>query len=271
MMNYYPDDYGPHLEIAGTDHLESHSPTHRRGSREWGTKWLKSILGNLLDSSSTSLPELESPGKLLEVGCATGKFLSAMRDRGWETWGLEFAQKPADYARSVLGLNVIQGVAEEMEYPEESFDLVVAWMVLEHLHDPLGVLRRIRRTLRRGGYLAFSIPNAGAWEFKCFRKYWYALQVPSHLYHFTTSSLGSMMKKADLRIERIIFQRCMRNVVASIGLFLRDQIGATKFTNTLIRYPEQATWYAQLSLMPLSKIVALFRQSGRITVWARKV
>jgi len=267
MSVYYPDDYGPHRDGGEKDRPQLHWAVGGGRFR----KWFSPIIRNLVDSGGMKLPPFPSPGKMLEVGCARGAFLSSMRDRGWEAWGLELAQKPATYAREVLGLNVIQGKAEEMEFPEESFDLVVAWMVIEHLHDPVGVLTAIRKTLKKDGYFTFSIPNAGAWEIKYFKRYWYGLHLPNHLYHFTPVTIREMLKKAGFRIEKVVFQRCMRNLVASLGFFLRDRLGNTKLTNTLIRYPEEATWYTHLSLMPVATLIALFKQSGRITIWARKV
>jgi 2-polyprenyl-3-methyl-5-hydroxy-6-metoxy-1,4-benzoquinol methylase len=264
---YYPDDYGPHLHVREKDGLPLNAALFGKRFKNW----VSLIIRNLLNSGSTNLPSFPSPGKMLEVGCATGRFLSLMRDKGWETWGLEFAQKPATYAREVLGLNVTQCKAEEMEFPEECFDLVVAWMVIEHLHDPVGVLTAIRKTLKKDGYFTFSIPNAEAWEIKYFKRYWYGLHLPNHLYHFTPVTISETLKKAGLRMEKLVFQRCMRNVMASLGFFLRDRLGNTKLTNTLIRYPEEATWYTHLSLMPIATLIAMFKQSGRITIWARKV
>jgi SAM-dependent methyltransferase len=166
---------------------------------------------------------------------------------------------------------VIQGIAEKMEFPEDTFDLVVAWMVVEHLHNPLEALKRIANVLKKSGIFAFSVPNAGSWEFKLFKGYWRGLHLPNHLYHFTIQSLRLLLKKAGLQMERIIFQKCMRNVMASLGFVLRESWGETMLSRALIRYPEEGRWYTQMLLMPLCSLEAVLKQSGRITIWARKL
>src|SRR3546814_19345766 len=59
-------------------------------------------------------------------------------------------------------------------------DLIVGWMVLEHLHQPLAVLRKLRRWIQPDGWLVLSVPDAGSLEFRVFGDRWYALQLPTH-------------------------------------------------------------------------------------------
>lgn len=264
---YYPDNYGPYLVNVKQDYPRVYTAF----SKHWLKELISSIVEKIIDPGSTRLPRFKLPGRALEVGCSSGKFLFLMKNKGWETWGIELAQKPVNFAREVLGLNVIQGVAEKMEFPEETFDLVVAWMVIEHLHDPLEALKRIARSLKNGGYFAFSIPNAGSWEFKFFNKYWYGLHLPNHLHHFTITSIDDLLKKVNLQIERVIYQRCLRNIIGSLGFFLLDTLGDSRIAKSFVQYPEKGKWYTQLILSPVATLMAVLKQSGRITIWARKL
>src|SRR3546814_20558991 len=63
--------------------------------------------------------------------------------------------------------------------PETPFDVVVGWMVLEHLHEPLAALKKLRRWVRQDGWLVLSVPDAGGLELKLFRDRWYALHLRS--------------------------------------------------------------------------------------------
>src|SRR3546814_3023143 len=69
--------------------------------------------------------------------------------------------------------------------PQLPFDLIVGWMVLEHLHQPLDVLQKLRSWVRPDGWLVLSVPDAGGLEFRLFGDRWYALQLPTHLHHFS--------------------------------------------------------------------------------------
>src|SRR3546814_5853103 len=72
--------------------------------------------------------------------------------------------------------------------PQLPFDLIVGWMVLEHLHQPLDVLQKLRSWVRPDGWLVLSVPDAGGLEFRLFGDRWYA-RSEEH-----TSELQSLMR-----------------------------------------------------------------------------
>ena len=74
--------------------------------------------------------------------------------------GIEFSPKAAAVARA-LGYPVHAGSLETAPAPVEPFDLIVGWMVLEHLHDPVLALKKLNAWMKPGGWLVLSIPNAG--------------------------------------------------------------------------------------------------------------
>jgi O-antigen biosynthesis protein len=100
--------------------------------------------------------------RVLDVGCSTGYLAKALGERGNVVSGIEYDQASADKARPFLD----QLVVGDLEAPEifdafadASFDVVVFGDVLEHLRDPLPVLRRARRLLAPGGSVVISVPN----------------------------------------------------------------------------------------------------------------
>jgi SAM-dependent methyltransferase len=98
------------------------------------------------------------PGAILDVGCAHGFFLEKMRALGWKATGLEIARHAIEKARA-KGLEVVQGVLEDRPFPPESFDVVSAFYVVEHVFDPVGFLRSIRELLRPGGLAIVRWPH----------------------------------------------------------------------------------------------------------------
>jgi 2-polyprenyl-3-methyl-5-hydroxy-6-metoxy-1,4-benzoquinol methylase len=100
--------------------------------------------------------------RVLDVGCSTGYLAKALADRGNTVSGIEYDQASADKARPFLA----ELVVGDLEAPDifdsfagESFDVVVFGDVLEHLRNPLPVLRRARRLLAPGGSVVISVPN----------------------------------------------------------------------------------------------------------------
>lgn len=115
------------------------------------------------NSSHTLKAELVGTGRrVLDVGCDNGSFGRALKERGCWVAGVEIDPTTAEEARQVLD-QVEMADLEEADLTEvfgpASFDVVVFGDVLEHLRDPLPVLRRSIPLLRAGGYVVASIPN----------------------------------------------------------------------------------------------------------------
>ena len=204
---------------------------------------------------------------MLEIGCASGAFLRRMALEGWEVEGIEFSQKAAEDARQ-LGYPIHTGALETAPPPRAPYDLVVGWMVLEHLHDPVGALAKLRRWTRPGAWLAVSVPNAASFEFAVFRDAWYALQLPTHLWLPTPESLCKVLARGGWRVERILYQRDLRNLVASLGYRLEERGFWPRLAQAMKRFPD-AGGRLPLLLHPLAAVLALLRQTGRMTAWAR--
>jgi len=143
---------------------------------------------------------------VLDVGCGTGEFLIKLRRRGVDVHGLEPSRFAAGYATS-LGLDVFQGGVAAYR-PEQKFDLITLWNVIEHLQDPAGDLARLRDLLAPDGTIVILTPNIGSRQANAFGPDWAGLEVPKHLQLFDASSLRSLAAKTwlsqvDVRAARI--------------------------------------------------------------------
>jgi SAM-dependent methyltransferase len=100
-------------------------------------------------------------GVVLDIGCARGAGAAAMRTRdAVRLVGLEIDLAYVEAARAQYDEVVAGSVDDPLPWPDESFDTVLCYDVLEHTYDPWSSLRRIRCVLRRGGRLHVSFPNA---------------------------------------------------------------------------------------------------------------
>ena len=254
---YYPDDYGPYV---GTQ-VRPANPTHNSDIK----KILKRFINRVIDFNTTRLPPM-APGRMLELGCASGSYLHKMAAQGWQVQGIEFSEKAAK-AAAQLGFDVHAGPLETAPNPDEPFDLIVGWMVLEHLHNPVDCLKKLRQWAKPGAWLVLSVPNAGSIEFSIFKDKWYALQLPTHLHHFTPQTLENMLQITGWKLEKVHHQRVLSNLIASTGYVLRDK-GYVKVGQKFIDFPEQAGRWTYV-LYPVAWLFSVFGQTGRMTIWAR--
>lgn len=136
--------------------------------------------------------------RLLDVGCGNGEFLRNMRNLGWIVEGTELDPTAALQARS-LGLSVQIGPLEELHYSSQSFDVVTLSHVIEHVSDPISLLRECYRILRPLGYLVVTTPNNLSLGHRIFTSNWRGLEPPRHIFIFSPKSLEIITKKAGFQ------------------------------------------------------------------------
>lgn len=136
------------------------------------------------------------PRRLLDVGTAGGEFLRLMRERAWDVEGIErpgAALSPPDMTIHRVHF------PEESPLPDASFDVVTAWAVFEHLHDPDGAFRECARMLKPGGSLLIQVPNLRSLQNRVARHE----DVPRHLYFFSPPVLRRYGERHGLELERV--------------------------------------------------------------------
>ncbi len=161
-------------------------------------------------------------GRLLEVGCGTGRVLAAYARLGWEVTGVE-PHAAAEFARDA-GLDVRGTDLRAAEFPSAAFDAVVMNHVLEHVEDPSGTLREVNRVLKPGGLLLVSVPNSDSWLAHALGSTWWGWDVPRHLVHFTPHTLCRTLERSGFRLVRMRTE-CRAGNVAGDLLWSAKQRG----------------------------------------------
>jgi len=169
----YPDDYAPH------------APRPKQSRR--------SIVASVLPA----------PGRLLDFGCGAGSLLRQLHRRGWHVTGMDLSPRAVRHVREELGFDAIEGTLPHPHLAPASFDAITMIEALEHVHDPLGVLRAARDLLTPGGTLAITVPNLDSLSFHWFGAAWYGLDLPRHLTHFEPLTLVRMLEEADLHVKQL--------------------------------------------------------------------
>jgi len=120
--------------------------------------WEK-MMKPVFDRAANLLKHFREEGRLLDVGSGFGFFLAEMKDRGWEAVGVEISRKAMDYARNILGLTIHPGPMEDAGFPDNHFDAVTGFYVIEHLSHPMAFLKECHRILKPGGLLLLRYPH----------------------------------------------------------------------------------------------------------------
>jgi 2-polyprenyl-3-methyl-5-hydroxy-6-metoxy-1,4-benzoquinol methylase len=132
------------------------------------------------------------PGsQVLDVGCGSGRMMRRLAELGWQVHGLDFDPKAVEAARN-LGLEVRLGTLEEQNYEEGSFDAIIMNHVIEHVPDPLELLKSCKRVLKPGGKLVLATPNAWSWGHQRYGRSWRGLEPPRHLHIFTPQAIRKL-------------------------------------------------------------------------------
>jgi len=142
-------------------------------------------------------------GRLLDVGCGNGLFLDQMRHFGWEVTGVEPDGGAVSVAREKFGLVVFHGSLKEAKFPDGRFDAITMNHVIEHVLDPIGLLKECRRVLRPGGKLVAVTPNIKSRGRRMFGDAWLHWDPPRHLSLFSSQALRASAERAGLVIQEL--------------------------------------------------------------------
>jgi 2-polyprenyl-3-methyl-5-hydroxy-6-metoxy-1,4-benzoquinol methylase len=141
----------------------------------------------------------QTPGTVLEIGCSNGAMLDIFKSNGWETWGVEPSEN-AEYAID-KGHKILQSTFEKVNVNPDYFDVVVMNHTLEHLEDPLQVIKKVYTLLKKDGIVLIDVPNFGSLSARTLGKNWKHLLPKEHNFQFTRETLSRLFEKAGLKVS----------------------------------------------------------------------
>jgi SAM-dependent methyltransferase len=138
------------------------------------------------------------PGRMLEVGCGAGQFLTEASAAGWKVLGIDFDQVAVSNARRTPGVDARVMDIFDPYLDAQRFDGIAMNNVIEHLPDPARVFARCKELLAPEGRLVMITPNIDALCHEIFGRNWRGLEVPRHLYLFNAPALRIFAEAAGL-------------------------------------------------------------------------
>ncbi len=162
-----------------------------------------------------------TPGRVLEIGFGDGNRMERLIASGWHVEGQEVDAISVANARK-RGLNVHEGSLNSCRLADAGYDAIIGSHVIEHVHDPEGMIRECFRLLKPGGTLVLYTPNSESYGHRVFAEHWLGLDPPRHLHIFAAGNMAALIQNAGFREYRI------RTSHAKAGTTLRASIDIQK-------------------------------------------
>jgi SAM-dependent methyltransferase len=178
---HYDDDYHRVISMAGE------SPAKKR--------WKQQV---------DLISKHKQGGKLLDIGCSSGGFLGTLNPERWKLYGIEIAPQMAEKAKLATGAQVFAGDVMKAPFARNSFDVITCFDVLEHQYEPSQFLSKVRDWLKPDGIFLVVLPNIDSWESRMFGTFWYGLELPRHLFHFSPRSLDCVMNRLGFHAISVV-------------------------------------------------------------------
>lgn len=138
-------------------------------------------------------------GRLLDVGCGTGRFLDVAIEAGWQAEGVEIEKRCVEDARA-RGLTIHDRLFRADDLDTSSVDVISCWDVLEHLTDPRALVGEIKAALAPGGVVLISVPNVDSLAVRVLHEASTQFCGYSHINYFGAETLGRLLQDAGLRV-----------------------------------------------------------------------
>ncbi|MFT5443804.1 MAG: SAM-dependent methyltransferase [Myxococcota bacterium] len=205
---YYREDYDAYAD--------DDDPVHGPSEDEW--------LEQARQTGKLRHVEIERGTRLLDVGCATGRFLRAAEKLGATAKGVEPSPLAAKAAKDA-GVDLFHGTVEQYlaSGPTERFDIITLSHVLEHVSDPVATLTTCKKLLADGGIIWIAVPNRLHPFYERLGWRWHGTDLPYHLLHFTPGSLSKAGEHAGLLVRRVQTQSDIAGIRGAFTTWLRHR------------------------------------------------
>ncbi len=155
------------------------------------------LFRNTFEKRFKIISKYKKSRKLLDIGASTGTMLQIFMENGWDVLGIEPSKEAATIAKR-KGINIKVGYFEKINLKENSFDVVIMNHTFEHVENPVLVLNKIHKVLKKDGIVYIDVPNFGGWDSWVKKSKWKYLMPKEHTYQYTKNSLKKLLERSGL-------------------------------------------------------------------------
>ncbi len=164
-----------------------------------GNNWLK-MQRHLLRFKF--IKKYKPSGRLFDLGAGWGHFLQTGKHLGYDVHGIEVADMPFKYAREELNLPVEHINFFDMEIPDNGYDLITMWDVLEHIPDADKVIEKCNRMLNDGGYVIIQVPQIDSVFARLLKENWHMIGT-GHVNYFSKKTVKKLFDNYGFKVKKI--------------------------------------------------------------------
>ena len=174
----------------------------------------------------------QNQGSYLELGPGLCRLYKTFYLKGWKCQGLE--------QRSFIKIN---GIKKDIKDIENNNDVVAAIDVLEHLVDPIEMLKKVNSKIKKGGKIFLTYPHSESFKSKILKDRWSMVSPLAHIHYFSKKSTKIMLEKAGYKIlvikdySFVELRRLIRNII-KLPIFVLKDIFKLNFKNISYRFIE---------------------------------
>ncbi len=142
---------------------------------------------------------------VFDLGCSTGIFLDLVANQGWTPYGSDLNRNLIEANQKKYGKQIKLQTGNQIDFPDQHFDVITLFDSIEHMPDPLITLKEIMRVMKDDGLVIISTPNVGG----LFPVFTYAVIAktfgawehptpPGHVFQFSKCTLLKLLEKSGL-------------------------------------------------------------------------
>ncbi len=143
--------------------------------------------------------KIRKPGRILDVGCASGFLLKGFTDNGWSGKGIDPNQTMVDTGKKEMGLNLEQAYLEDYS-DDTKYDLITIVQVIGHFANLDKALHKANELLNSKGLVLIESWNRGSFLARALGQKWHEYSPPTVLHWYTRSSLIELLASHGFRM-----------------------------------------------------------------------
>lgn len=217
----------PNQDLIVESYMEADASLHSKQDMNRINSFLVAV------TNLTKFPSSQRVLTILDIGCASGEFLRAMKMLNHDVYGIEPSKILSKIARDDHNLDVLTGTFDSVTPQRSCFDVVSMWDVLEHLNSPTKMLEAVKDFIHKNGYLILNLPMIDTFPAKVMGRFW-PFYLDVHFYYFTLKTIQDALEKSGF--EMIETRRYWQTL--SIDYLVARQFNTTRFKmpNIRLRY-----------------------------------
>lgn len=190
----------PDQESIGAYYLSEDYISHVAEAKSLKDRIYHMVRRRAIQGKQKLIQTHHASGRVLDVGCGTGDFLSYLKEKKYTVQGVEVSHQ----ARSLAEAKGLQVTETLKKIPKENqFNVITLWHVLEHVQDPKQTLQELNVRCDEDALLVIAVPDHSSWDCQHYGNGWAAWDVPRHLSHFRREDMKKLLDETGFELLAI--------------------------------------------------------------------